>query len=341
VDAWRLGACDGNPRGKVGKFLYDGSVRVPFHPVRRVLAIVLVSAGLNASIFHAQAPPSPSLPTVAIDGAQLLEDVRVLAADDMQGRKAGTEGGARARAYVLARFKASGIQPFGTSYTQAFPIGAEGGKDPAGVNVIGRIAGSRQPARHIVISAHYDHVGIAGRHLFNGANDNATGTAALFALGQYFSTHQPRHTLIFAALDSEESGLLGARAFVQRPPVDRSSIALNLNADMIGRDARNQLYVAGTFEQASLKPFVTRVASRAPVKLLMGYDNPKAGADYWMRSSDQWAFLQAGIPALYIGVEDNEHHHKPTDDYDNLTHAFFVNAVETIRMLIEEFDAGL
>ncbi len=181
----------------------------------------------------------------------------------------------------------------------------------------------------------------SGGRVFNGADDNASGVAALFALGKYFSANQPQHTLIFAAFDAEEINLTGARAFVRRPPVDLKSIALDINADMVGRDANNRLYVSGTFEQAFLKPYVMRVAQRAPVHLLTGYDNPKGGADYWMRSSDQWAFLEARIPALYVGVEDNEQHHQPTDDYDNMTHAFFVNAVETLRMLVEEFDRGL
>ena len=309
----------------------------------RALATGLVCALAGAGIL-AQSAPAIVLPKVAVDGAQLLQDLKTLSADDMQGRQAGTAGGARARAYVVSRFKASGIQPIGESYTTAFPLGAREGANapaPTGVNVIGRIAGRRQPARHIVVSAHYDHVGVNSGRVFNGADDNASGTAALFALGKYFSANQPQHTLIFAAFDAEEINLTGARAFVRRPPVDLKSIALNLNADMIGRDANNRLYVSGTFEQPILKPYVTRVAERAPVRLLMGYDNPKGGVNYWMRSSDQWAFIEAGIPGLYVGVEDNAQHHQPTDDYDNMTHVFFVNAVETLRMLVEEFDRGL
>jgi len=309
----------------------------------RVMALSLVVVSLSAGIW-AQRAPAILLPKVAIDGAQLLEDMKVLSADDMQGRRAGTEGGARARAYVIERFKASSIQPFGRSYTSEFPLGArdEGNAPaPAGVNVVGRVAGRRQPARHIVVSAHYDHVGVNAGRIFNGANDNASGTAALFALGKYFSANQPQHTLIFAAFDAEEINLTGARAFVRQPPVDLKSIALDINADMVGRDANNRLYVSGTFEQPFLKPYVTRVADRASVRLLMGYDNPKGGPDYWMRSSDQWAFLEVRIPAIYVGVEDNEQHHQPTDDYDNMTHVFFVNAVDTLRMLVEEFDKGL
>lgn len=310
---------------------------------RWVAAAGLAALGLAGAAAWAQGRPIV-LPKVAIDGAQLLADLKVLSADGMEGRKAGTSGGARARTYVIERFKASGIQPIGASYASEFSLeGGPGarGSSTAGVNVIGQIRGTSQPDRYIVISAHYDHVGTIRGQVFNGANDNASGTAALFALGKYFSAHPPRHTLIIAAFDAEEMNLNGARAFVRKPPVNRSAIVLNLNADMIGRDVNNRLYVSGTFEQPSLKPPVTRVAGRAPVDLRTGFDNPQGGSDYWMRSSDQWAFREAEIPALYIGVEDNEQHHKASDDYDNMTHVFFVNAVETIRLLIEEFDAGL
>jgi hypothetical protein len=296
------------------------------------IAAVIASGALQAQ----QDRRAIGLPKTAIDAVQLLEDVKTLAADDMEGRKTGTAGNARARAYIVARFKASGIQPFGQGYTREFPSG-----DGKGVNVIGRVAGSRQPARHIVVSAHYDHLGLGGGRIFNGADDNASGTAALFALGKYFGAHAPRHTVIFAAFDAEEGSLSGSRAFVRAPPVPLSTIVIDLNADMIGRDANNQLFVAGTYGQPALKPYVERVAARAPVRLLMGYDNPKSGKDNWVPRSDQWPFIEAGVPGLYIGVEDEEHYHRPTDDYDNMTHAFFVNAVETLRMLVEEFDKGL
>jgi hypothetical protein len=311
---------------------------------RRHLAVFSLAGGLAGAGLLAQRPPAIILPKVAIDGAQLLSDLKVLSADDMEGRKAGTPGGARARAYVIERFKASGIQPFHRTYASEFSLGdrqGPAGPAPVGVNVIGHIPGRRQPARYVVVSAHYDHIGTVDGQVFNGANDNASGTAALFAVGKYFSANLPQHSLIFAAFDAEELNLTGARAFVQKPPIDRASIALDLNADMIGRDANNRLYVSGTFEHPLLKPHVQRVAARAPVTLLMGYDNPKGAEAYWMRSSDQWAFLEARIPALYIGVEDNAQHHKATDDYGNMTHAFFVNAVETLRMLVEEFDKNL
>ena len=86
------------------------------------------------------------------------------------------------------------------------------------------------------MSAHYDHIGVRNGQVFNGADDNASGTAALFALGKYFSEHRPEHTVIFAAFDAEEAGEWGSKSFVKQPPVPAASIVVNINMDMIARD---------------------------------------------------------------------------------------------------------
>ena len=110
--------------------------------------------------------------------------------------------------------------------------------------------------------------------------------------------------------------------------------------DMIGRDPKNLLFVSGTRQQPYLKPFIERVAARAPVTLTMGHDNPAEKED-WTRDSDHYVFCQAKIPCLYFGVEDFDQHHRATDDYETMTHAFYVRAVETMIQAVKEFDAGL
>ena len=146
--------------------------------------------------------------------------------------------------------------------------------------------------------------------------------------------------MIFAALDAEEIGLRGAEAFVKQPPVEASALVLNLNMDMIGRDPNNLLYVAGSHQMPFLKPFIERVAAKAPVKLVMGHDDPtQKGVENWTGSSDHARFCQARIPCLYFGVEDFDQHHRATDDYETMTHAFYVRAVETMIAVVKEFDA--
>jgi Zn-dependent M28 family amino/carboxypeptidase len=283
--------------------------------------------------------------SLSFDSAQLLEDLRILSADDMEGRQAGTPGGEKARAYVVERFKASGVQPFGDSFVHPFRFSSGRGEAAAerkAANVLGFVTGTANPNRYIVITAHYDHVGVRNGEVFNGADDNASGTAALFALASHFSKTRPANSLLFAALDAEESGMRGARAFLAKPPVDPASLVLNVNMDMLGRDPDDKLFVVGTHQQPFLRPYIDTIAASAPVKLLPGHDNPaEKGVEDWTRSSDHAAFCQAKIPCLYFGVEDFGNHHKSTDDYETMTHDFYVRAVETLVTAIEVFDANL
>jgi Zn-dependent M28 family amino/carboxypeptidase len=308
------------------------------NPLKRwVWACGVVVLGLVLVVTGQDVPKS-----AVIDSAQLLNDLRVLSADAMQGREPGTPGGDKARGYIVDRFKASGLVPFGASYEQPFTFTARGSSTARrGVNVVGRIDGTRESRRYIVITAHYDHLGIRNGVVFNGADDNASGTAALFAIAKYFTARRPTNSLIFAAFDAEEGGLHGSQAFVKQPPVEAKSLMLNLNADMIGRASDDRLFVVGTALQPFLKPHVEAVARKAPVKLLMGHEDPRQPREDWTRDSDHYSFMQAKIPALYIGVEDYAQHHKATDDYETMSHAFYVRAVEALIQMVEQFDANL
>jgi Zn-dependent M28 family amino/carboxypeptidase len=270
-----------------------------------------------------------------IDAPTLVRDLRRLSADDMEGRRVGTAGGARARALLVERFLDVGLRPFDGSFER--PFGGGGGV--AGVNVVGHVAGRTRPDRFIVVSAHYDHVGIRDGRIFNGANDNASGAAALPALAAYFVEHRPATSLVFVGFDAEETGLAGSRAFVASPPVPRDAILINLNLDMIGRDPANTLFVVGVRRQPWLRPLIERAATGASVNLRMGYDDPAAGpSGDWTRDSDHWSFLEAGIPALYFGVEDFALLHHPDDDFESMTLDFYVRAVESMVAVITLFD---
>ncbi|HEY6356894.1 MAG TPA: M28 family peptidase [Vicinamibacterales bacterium] len=292
--------------------------------------------------FRERSDPS-ARQTALFDSAQLLQDLRVLSADDMQGRRVDTAGGAKARAYMVDRFKASGIVPFGSTFEEPFTFTmGRGGHQTAvhGVNVIGRIDGAKTPQRYIVVSAHYDHLGVENGVVYDGADDNASGAAALFSVAAYVAAHRTANSIIFAAFDGEEEGLRGALAFVKRPPVAAGAIGIDLNMDMIGRDPNDTLFVVGIHRQPALRPFVERVAAGAPVKLLIGHDTPGEKED-WTEESDHYAFMQAHIPALYFGVEDFDQHHQPTDKFETMTFVFYVRAVETMIQAVKEFDAHL
>jgi Zn-dependent M28 family amino/carboxypeptidase len=303
------------------------------------------AAACAAAVVCAYAAAAPQA-RAGVDRDTLLRDLELLSADNMQGREVGTAGGAKACAYVTARFKASGVQSFGESYLVPFTFTPEGGGGSVqarqGVNIVGRIDGRASDGRYLVISAHYDHLGVKNGQIYNGADDNASGTAALIALGGYFAKHSPEHSLILAAFDAEEEGLRGSQAFVAHPPVDRSAIVMNVNLDMIGRDPARRLFAVGTFLNPFLKPYIARVAAASPITLLMGHDNPaQKDVEDWTRDSDHWTFQAAGIPAIYLGDEDFDQHHKATDDYATMTLDFFVEATDTALALVQELDGHL
>jgi Zn-dependent M28 family amino/carboxypeptidase len=276
--------------------------------------------------------------TAAVDAAQLMRDLQTLAADDMEGRLVGTPGSARAREFIIRRFKEAGIAPLGTSYEHPFTFQGRGG-DQSGVNVLGVVRGRREPNRYVVLTAHYDHLGVRGGQIFNGADDNASGVAALLAIGTQLNANRPEHSVLLAALDAEEVGLRGARALVAKPPVPLEQIVMNVNLDMVARDAGNVLYASGTAHYPFLKPLLSDVA-RPPVVLRFGHDAGSRGED-WTRDSDHFPFHEAGIPYVYFGVEDEAQHHKPTDDAETVTREFFVGATNTILAAVRKIDSQL
>jgi Zn-dependent M28 family amino/carboxypeptidase len=311
---------------------------------RQTLALV-AAAGLFASAAFGQGGARESPGAVAprsrvIDAARLLRDVEVLSSDDMQGRQTGTEGGAKACAYVVEAFKKFKVKPFGASHLQPFSF-ERAGKTYAGNNVIGYVEGRSKAARRLVVSAHYDHVGVVGGEIYNGADDNASGVAALLAMADYFERHRPAHTIVFVAFDAEELGLRGSEWFVKSPPVDLKSVVAEVNMDMVSHNDRDELYAAGAFAYPFLKPYLDRAAAAAPVHLLEGHDDPKLGKDDWTFQSDQGAFHRAGVPFVYFGVEDHKDYHQPTDDFSNINQAFFVRATETILSTVKLLDENL
>lgn len=271
---------------------------------------------------------------------QLLDDLRFLSSDELEGRKTGTEGNRMAREFLLERFETLHLKPAGgQNFEQVFshtnPRSNETFEEA--VNLMGIIEGSENPETYIAITAHYDHLGVRDGEIYNGADDNASGTAALLAISEYFLKNQPSNSLLIIAFDAEEQGLAGARHFVSNPTLPLEQILMNVNMDMISNNFENELYAVGTHHYPFLKPYIDRVAENRPVTVTFGYDSDEWPQD-WTMSSDHGPFHRAGIPFIYFGVEDHPHYHNPSDTFDNINPEFYIRAVETIIQTIEEFD---
>ncbi len=270
-----------------------------------------------------------------LDTDQLIEDLRFISSDETEGRRTGTKGNELARNYLVTRFQETGAQPFQDSFTHPFSFTPRNAQEQmTGVNVIAKVDGKSDSM--IVITAHYDHLGKRDSLIFNGADDDASGTAALLALADYFVGNQPNHTLIFAAFDAEEMGLQGARAFVA-DSVLLQKVKLNINMDMISKNDSSEIYAAGTYHYPAAKPILESVETGS-VKLLFGHDTPDLGYNDWTFSSDHGPFHSKGIPFVYFGVEDHENYHKHTDDFDTIPQEFYKASVQMILNAVKAFD---
>lgn len=270
-----------------------------------------------------------------LDTVQLIEDLRFISSDATEGRRTGTEGNRIAREYLITRFQEEGTEPFQDSYTHEFTFESRRTQEEmTGINVIAKVEGKTDSM--IVITAHYDHLGRNDSLIFNGADDDASGTAALLAMADYFAKEQPNHTLIFAAFDAEEMGLQGARAFVE-DSVLLSKVKLNINMDMISNNDSSEIYAAGTHHYPDTKPVLESIDT-AGLKLLFGHDTPDLGYNDWTFSSDHGPFHSKGVPFVYFGVEDHENYHKATDEFETIPQEFYKSSVQLILNAVLAFD---
>jgi Zn-dependent M28 family amino/carboxypeptidase len=253
----------------------------------------------------------------------------------MEGRETATRGNQLAREYIVHIFDSLQISKSGDSYVQPFPFGNNG---QHGNNVIGIIKGKQFENSYIAITAHYDHLGVRNGNIYFGTDDNASGTAALLAMMQYFKQHPPKHSLIFVAFDAEEKGLLGSKYFVSNCPVPLSSIMVNVNMDMISRNDSNEIYATGTYHYPFLKKYVDSIQPFTPVYIRYGHDGEKAGSENWTNQSDHFPFHQHNIPYLYFGVEDHPDYHRPSDTFNKVNKSFYYQVCTMITAVITQLD---
>ncbi|AQR62358.1 peptidase M28 [Brevundimonas sp. LM2] len=314
--------------------------------IRLSRALILTAVALTLASCETVENAAPQTPVAAVSHDQLLADVRILSADDMEGRDTGAAGGERARAYIVSRLEALGIAAPPVGRLQPWTLEGrtrQGPKTYNGINILGLVEGTRVPDRYIVVTAHYDHVGISEGQIYNGADDNASGVATMLEIATRLKAAPPEHSVIFVAFDGEEHGLLGAKHFVQAPPVPLSSIALNLNFDMTARaETDGKLWVTGTYQNPTLRPMLEPIPANGAVSLAFGKDTPQdTGENNWVEASDQGPFFRAGVPFLYLGVDYHPDYHRPSDDFERITPAVFISATELAASAFRSLDRSL
>ena len=308
----------------------------------RILLFFLFGLGTFAAV-SAQSSGTDLLP--------LQVDVVFLASDLMEGREAGKRGERRAARYISARMAEIGLEPRGTKgYYQSFPFEAvdpHASPDPGnpharpqgekrtGQNVVGYLDNNAKTT--VVIGGHYDHLGFAhsgSRHvgppaIHNGADDNASGIAALLYLAEKLKTEGPkRHNYLFIAFSAEEMGLYGSKYYVANPTVDLDRVSYMLNMDMIGRlNPAKVLAVNGAGTSPAWKP--------ALEKSNTGGLTIKT-TDSGIGPSDHTSFYLANIPVLHFFSGQHTDYHKPGDDSHLVNYEGIHEIAELMYALIEE-----
>jgi len=198
-------------------------------------------------------------------------------------------------------------------------------EDAMAPNVVGVLRGS-DPAlanTYVVFSAHMDHVGVGepdatGDSIYNGADDDASGTSALIEVAEAFSTllQRPKRSLIFLAVSGEEKGLLGSRWYSDHPTVPMDSIVANINVDMIARNSPDSVVVIGQ-EYSSLGPLVQRVGAAEPELGLTVSEDIWPEERFFFRS-DHFNFARKEVPALFFFTGVHEDYHRPSDEVDTI-----------------------
>jgi aminopeptidase YwaD len=312
-----------------------------FHPrLRCVLLFTVVAC----------TPSPPATPAgrdahIAPDTAAIRRDVEHLASAALEGRGTGTAGNDSAAAYIARRFESLRLatlpngcasptgplesrcsrkyfQPFVARSAAAAHVGLP--SELASQNVVAVLRGT-DPAlasEYIVIGAHFDHLGRSGASALdpdsaeavrNGADDNASGTAAVMELARLLSRHVPRRSIVFVTFSGEELGLLGSQRFVERAPVPIDRVVAMLNFDMVGRLRQDRVIVYGVETATEMRAIVDSAS------LGTGLDVRGVGDGFG--PSDHSSFYARGIPVLHFFTDLHEDYHRSSDDADKVSAA--------------------
>ncbi len=256
---------------------------------------------------------------------RVMARIDFLASDELAGRSTPSPGLEEAAAYLATEHRRAGLEPAGEneSFYQRFPFGS--GPNQAMVpNVVAVLPGSDPELRdeYVVLSAHFDHVGIGapvnGDSIYNGADDNASGTAALLEVARSLVSRPsaPRRSVLFLHVSAEEDGLLGSQWFSENPTVPLDQIVANINVDMIGRNSPDSIVVIGK-GYSSLGETVDAVGARHPELGLTVADDLWPEERFFYRS-DHYHFARKEIPALFFFAGVHEDYHRATDHADKI-----------------------
>ncbi len=311
--------------------------------MKKILIVFVIFTTFSCTIQKKVAnndDPTPFMNDITAE--KLKTKLYIVASDEMEGRDTGSEGQKKAGNYLISQYEESGIPyPKGAKdYYQPIPaayLNAERNENlPDSENIWAYIEGSEKPNEVLVVSAHYDHVGIQNGEIYNGADDDGSGTVAILQMAQAFKKakdagHGPKRSILFLHVTGEEHGLHGSRFYSENPLFPIANTIADINIDMIGRrdvehaDTNNYVYVIGA-DRLSTDLHNITVAQNdkyTHLDLDFKFNDPKDPNHFYERS-DHYNFAKNGIPAVFLFNGVHEDYHGKGDEpekieYDALT----------------------
>ena len=291
----------------------------------------------------------------------LEKHLTILASDSMEGRETGKKGQKMAADYIMNHFKSIGIPPYkGKKYYQKFRV--KSGRHMCkcddcdvnfvkklfgkrkwikGENVLGYIEGTDLKDELIIITAHYDHLGIHDSLVFNGADDDGSGTVATLEIAEAFmlakkAGNGPRRSVLIMPVSGEEKGLLGSKYYTDHPIYPLENTVANLNIDMIGRlddwhKTGDYVYLIGADMLSQELHDISEMVNKEYIGLDLDYTfNAEDDPNRYYYRSDHYNFAKNNIPVIFYFNGVHEDYHKITDTVDKID----FKKVETITRLV-------
>ena len=296
--------------------------------------VILTSSCTSQKIISDNAEPTAYISSIT--AAELQTHLYIVASDEMEGRETGSTGQKKAGTYLIDQYKKNGI-PFptpATDYYQKVPAAFLNAKYnenlPDSENIWAFIEGSEKPNEILVISAHYDHVGTKNGEIYNGADDDGSGTVALLEIAQAFQMAKkagqgPKRSILFLHVTGEEHGLHGSRYYSENSLFPIANTITDINIDMIGRrdalhvNSNNYVYVIGANRLSTDLDVICSTANAKYTKLDLDYRfNDPNDPNHFYERSDHYNFAKLGIPSVFLFNGVHADYHKPTDSPDKI-----------------------
>ena len=306
--------------------------------MKKIFFLFLTAAVLTNCASKIDSNPKTDLTTYmnSITSQELKTHLTIVASDEMEGRETGSLGQKKAGEYLIECYKNNDI-PFpkgATDFYQKIPAAYLNAKRDESLsdseNIWAFIEGSEKPNEIIVISAHYDHVGIKNGEVYNGADDDGSGTVALLEIAQAFAKAKkegkgPKRSILFLHMTGEEHGLHGSRYYSENPLFPLANTITDINIDMIGRrderhtKSNNYVYIIGSDYLSTDLFTICEEANKKYVHLDLDYKfNDRNDPNRFYYRSDHYNFAKNGIPSVFLfnGVHDD--YHKATDEVSKI-----------------------